>query len=222
MADGVLIGQASGDNDLTTSAGTSTSGSTFVVAVSYISSSTILSVTDNKSNTYTLIDTQVASNGHAKSLYRCENGTGGASHQATVAFSGSSFGTAYLAAATAAAAASFDVAAKAEDAASPYTVTLPTLAQADEVIFCLIGNDQGGTVTYTPSNMTQIGAETDGNAYFTSSLCKAVVASTAAFTPSFTESANGTSALVAAAFKAAAASGINKGVLAAYQQMMGA
>jgi hypothetical protein len=203
--DAVLVGQISGENDLTTSAGTTTSGSTFVVAISFISSSTITSVTDNKSNpAYTLIDLE-SSGGQSKALYRCENCTGGAGHSATVDLAGSSFGTVYLIEVTGAATASFDETASAADGTSPYTVDLAALDQASEVIVSIIGSESGGTVTYSSSNTTVIGSETDGNAHFTSAVSKHVVSSTAAFTPAFTSDGSGMHMIVSASFKAAAA-----------------
>lgn len=201
----VIVGKQSGDADLTTTSGTTTTGSTFVVGLSYISSSTVTAVTDSKSNTYTLVDTEI-SGGQAKSLWYCENGTGGASHTASVDFSGDSFGTIYLVEVTGAATASFDQKAKTTDAATPYTVTTPTLSQADEVVITIIGNEQGGTVDYSSSNTTILSEEQDGNSYFTSAISKQVVAATTAFSPSFTETVDGTSSLVSATFKASAAS----------------
>ena len=206
--DAVLVGtKTSGTGNLTTGAGTTTSGSTFVVFVSYDAGATLLTVTDSKLNVYTLIDDE-SSNGHIKAIYRSENGTGGASHTATVTFTGSSNGTAYLVEATGAAAASFDQTAVAIDSTEPFTVTLPTLSQADEVILSICGNATGGAQVYVSSNTTIIGSELDGNTYWTSAISKTVVASTAAFTPSWTSDADlSPHTIMAATFKQAAAGG---------------
>lgn len=206
VVDAVLVGKGSGDDDLVTAAGTtSVSGSTFVVPISFISSGSITSVFDNKGNTFSIIGSVVSSGGQSKAMYRCENGAGGAGHAVTVDFGGSSFGSAYLIEVTGAAAASFDQTANAADGSSPYDVTLPPLAQADEVVISIVGSESGGTVTYSSSNTTIIGSETDGNSYFTSAVSKAIRSSTDIFTPSFTSDGSGTHVIVSATFKAAAA-----------------
>lgn len=122
-ADAVLVGQASGDTDLTTSAGTTTTGSTFVVLISANGGGLpILTVT------YTLVDLEL-DDPHAKAIYRCENCMGGAGHAATVTFTGASFGTAYLVEVTGATAVSFDETASATDGTRPYTVDLAVLSR---------------------------------------------------------------------------------------------
>jgi hypothetical protein len=214
--DAVLVGslKSADTGPITTVGGTTqASGSTFVVAVSFDNGASISTVTDSKSNAYTQIGTTQANAGsaHKKALYRCENGTGGASHTATVAFTGgSAFGTVYLIEITGAAAASFDQTAQGADTSSPYTLTLPVLSQADEVIITLHGSGQGGTVTYLSSNTTIFSTETDGLSYWTSAVSKVVVSSTSAFTPSFTGGDTAT-AQIAGTFKAAG--GGSSGVL---------
>jgi len=210
-----LVGKNStSGSSVTTAGGTTTTGSTFVLAISKDSGVSISSVSDNKGNTYTLIDSaQGAGSGHSKSLYRCENGAGGAGHTATVNFSGSAFGTAYLIECTGAAAASFDKTAKGTSGTSPFTVTLATLSQADEVIVTIFGT-ASSTPGYASSNMTILGSETDGLTYWTSCVAKVVVASTAAFSPSFTDSSGNTdTAMVAATFKQASGGGPSIAVL---------
>lgn len=204
----VLVGQNSGNGSpLVTSAGTTVTGSTFLIALSFISSGAPVIPVDSKGNAYTLIHRE-DSGGQSKSLYRCENGVGGASHTASVTWpSGDFFGSIYLIEITDAATASYDVTAAAADGTSPYTVTTPTLAQADEVVITIIGNESGGTITYASSNTTVIADENDGNNFFTSAVSKQVVAATTAFTPSFTSDGSGTHVLVTATFKKIAGGG---------------
>lgn len=207
--DAVLVGtKTSGAGTLVSGAGTTTTGSTFVIAVSFDAGSDVSTVSDSKSNTYTQIGTTLSSDGAKKALYRCENGTGGASHTATVTFTGSSFGTIYFIEVTGAAAASFDQTAQGTDAASPFTVTTPTLSQADEVIVTLIGNGAGNNpMSYASSNTTVLEQEGDGSSFWTSAISKAVVAATTAFSPSFTNASGNTCALITATFKQASGAG---------------
>lgn len=202
MVDAVLVGMDSGDDDLATTPGNTTTGSTFVLALSFIASATVAGIVDPFENDWTLIDLET-SGSQSLALYRCENGIGGENHSVSIDFTGSSFGTAYLIEVLGAAAASFDKTNSATDGESPFTVDLPTLDQANEVILTIVGNESGGTIIYNSSNTTIIGTESDGNAYFTSAVSKAIVASTAAFTPSFTSDGSGTHVLVSASFKAA-------------------
>jgi hypothetical protein len=208
--DAALVGtRASGAGaSLTTGSGTTTTGSTFAIAISFDNTVTISTVADSKGNTYTIAGSvqQDGSISHKKALYYCQNGTGGSGHTATVTFSGGSFGTVYLIEVTGAATASFDKTAQGADNASPYTVTLPTLSQADEVIITIHGSRQGGSVTYASSNTTILSQESDGDNYWTSVVSKVVVASTTAFSPSFTGGDTDT-AQVAATFKASAGGG---------------
>lgn len=210
MVDAVLVGtKTSGvSGPLVSGAGTTTTGSTFIVCLSFDNGVTVSSVTDSKSNTYTLIGSAQVSAGvtHKKALYRCENGTGGASHTATAAFSGDPAGTIYLVEVTGAATASFDQTAQGTDTESPYTLTLPTLSQADEVIVTLFGTQSGGTLSYASSNTTLIGTESNGDAYWSSCVSKVVVSSTSAFSPSFT-GGNIDTALIAGTFKATGGGG---------------
>lgn len=205
--DAALVGtKTSHASSLTTGAGTTTaSDSTFVIALSWDRDSSVSAVSDSKGNTYTLAGTIESTSGHKKALYYSANATGGASHTATATFSGSEVhGTIYLIEITGAAADSFDqVATNNADAVSPYTVDLPALSQADEVIITIHGSHAAGNpVTYSSSNTTILDQESNGSLYWTSAVSKHVVSSTDAFSPSFTGGSTGT-ATIAASFKAA-------------------
>ena len=80
-------GSTASGTTVTTASGTSaSSGSTFLVGISFDNPSSITSVSDSKGNTYTLVGSVVnnATGAFKSAVYKCENGTGGASHTATV------------------------------------------------------------------------------------------------------------------------------------------
>lgn len=208
--DAVLVGTGTTSTaSVVTAGGTTTTGSTFVVGFSFDPGATVSSVTDSKSNTYTQIGSvQTTSGGSKCALYRCENGTGGASHTATVNFSANAFSVAWLVEVTGAAAASFDVTAQIDDTSSPFTVTTPTLNQAAECVICLASNDDGSSAVYTSSNTTILGQNNNTASFWTSAISKLVVASTSAVTPSWTLSAGTNLALIVATFKEAGAGSI--------------
>jgi len=201
----VLVGTgATSTSSVTTAGGTTTTGSTFVISASFDPGANISSVTDSKGNTYTQVVTpQTTSSGSKLAMYYCANGTGGASHTATVNYSATAYSVVYLVEVTGAASASFDVTAKTVDTSSPFTVSTGTLAQADEVVITAVANDDGSSVNYTSSNTTIIGENNDTANYWTGAISKQVVASTSSFTPSFTLSAGTNLALITATFKAA-------------------
>lgn len=208
-ADALLVGRtSSASSPIVTASGTTTTGSTFVVAISCGAAATISAVTDSKGNTYTIIGSVQTDSGgnHRKALYRCNNGTGGAGHTASVTFTGSGIdGTVHLIELTGVTTSSFDQTAQGNDSASPYGVTLPTLSQADEIIITIIGGNGGtGGAATSSSNTTTVSEELNDTAYWHSCVTKAVVASTAAFTPSFTMAGGPwDTALVSASFRAA-------------------
>jgi hypothetical protein len=209
-ADAVQIGSRFSDSgDLTSVAGNSVGGAghCFLIGLSFDNGATLDTVGDNKGNAYTRIGTGVAAPSRLE-LYRCENGNGGAGHTASAEFTGPSFGTIYLIEATGllTSGQQFDQTAANQDGSSPYTVTTPTLGQADELIITLMGSGAAAP-TYASSNTTIIDKEENGGAFWTSVITKAVAASTSAFTPSFT-GGDGNSILIVATFKAAAAGGV--------------
>lgn len=78
-----------GTSQTTAGITTTASGSSFFVMFATGDSSTVTSVTDSKSNTYSLLTSVVDSNdGHKNWVYYTENGTGGSSHTFTVTTSG--------------------------------------------------------------------------------------------------------------------------------------
>jgi len=176
---------------VTTTAGTSTggSGTIFQIFVSFDPGVTISSVTDSKSNTYSLVGTVVTGRGKL-ARYRCVGGTGGASHTATVNFSGNAFAVAHLVEVTGAATSTpGDISTSAVDTTSPYTISSGTLAQAAEVVIAAIESNTGVNGAYSESTgFTILSQESDFNNFWTSAVASLVVASTTGVTPSFTRS----------------------------------
>jgi hypothetical protein len=195
---------------VTTTGGTSTggSGSIFQIYVSFDPGVTISSVADSKSNSYSLVGSVVT--GRAKlARYRCVGGTGGASHTATVNFSGNSFAVAHLIEVTGAATSSAaDISTSAVDTASPYTISSGTLAQAAEVVIAAIESGSGVNGAYSESTgFTILSQESDMESFWISAVASKVVASTSSVTPSFTRSGDDDAfdaALVIDSFKEAA------------------
>lgn len=199
-----------GGNTATTTAGTtSASGSTFVAAVSWDASATSPTVSDNKGNTYTGVGTpQTDGLGAYTQLFVCQNGTGGSSHTATFTTSGACYPVIHLVEITGAATASLDKNAQTFDSGTPYTVTSPTLSQADEIVICVAAENHGGGAAYASSNTTVLSQEQDTGSYWTSAVSYAVVASTSAFTPSWTRTVGGYSCgLALATFKQSSGGG---------------
>ncbi len=83
----------SGTSSTTAAGTTNATGSTFVVGVVLRNATGFpTSVTDSKSNTYTLAQTVNTGGGNGYlAIYSCINGTGGASHTATANWPGSAF-----------------------------------------------------------------------------------------------------------------------------------
>lgn len=209
-ADATLIAKAVATSDTitTTAQTTQSSGATFLIAVSWGSTAiNISSVSDSKSNTYTICGSvQNIATHHRLALYRCENGTGGATHTATVAFSGTAFPVLHFIQCTGVLTSSYDSAATAQgtDASTPWTVTSGSFAQANNVVITLCGCDgEVGSSNYSSSNTTILSEELDSFNYYASAVSKLVISSTSAVTPSFTATEGTNAALIVAAFKSA-------------------
>lgn len=186
IALGVSAKQAANSATSMTTPGvtSSASGSTFVITVCDPNQN--ITVSDSKSNSYTQIGTTLTVGSTKMSMWRCENGTGGASHTATVTWnSGSADGTITFAEITGAQTSSFDVTAQILDTASPYTVTSPTLSQADELAICFVGTDNAPISYGESTGFTIYQQETNSGLYWTSAALYKIVSSTAALTPSF-------------------------------------
>lgn len=191
---------------------TQAAGSSFVIGVA-CSAGSFTSVADSKSNIYTQIGTEQSSSGHAIRWYLCTNGTGGASHTATVV---ASFPTCYFAEITGGLTASIlDQQNQGTDATSPYgdAVTITTTQAAELILAIVSGDGSSNPLTYTLGNsFTAIDAETDGSSFWTSSFMQRVVAATGTYNISATASGSTTDAVVLiASFKEAAGAAANVG-----------
>lgn len=183
--DAALVGTrgTSSSNTVTTTAGTSTggSGNHGLIVVSYDPGQTISTVSDSKSNTWTIIGSvqSDASEGRM-AIYRSYDWTGGASHTATVTFSGTAFPTLHLIEITGADSASpLDIDVPETDTAQPCSAATGTLAQADEVVIVAgCCNEIAGDGAYTSTSATILSSESAVSSFWTSGVAKVVVAST--------------------------------------------
>lgn len=201
-------GVGSGSTATTTAGTTTASGSTFVIAVSWDQTGGTVTISDSKGNTYTGQGTaQVDGAGGYCRLYVCQNGTGGASHTATISTTSSSYPVIHLIEITGAETASLDQIAQGADAATPWTLTSPTLSQAAEVVICVCINNDTTSGSYASSNFTVLSSETDGSNYWTSAVGSLVVAATSAVTPSWTRGTGTGAGLALATFKQSSGGG---------------
>ena len=194
---------------VTTTSGTSTGGtnSVFYLVVSYDPGVTVSTVGDSKSNTYSLVGSVVTGRGRL-ARYRCIGGTGGASHTATITFSGNSFAVLSLVEVTGADASPADISTSVVDTTSPYTLASGALAQANEVVLAAIESNTGDNGAYSESSgFTILSQESDMGNFWTHAVASKVVASTSSVTASFTRSGDDDAfdaALVIDSFKEAA------------------
>lgn len=195
-----LVGKgAAASSSTTTAAGTSSaSGSTFLVGFSYDASTTVTSVTDSKSNTYTKVGLSYGDGGARVEWWASQNAVGGASHTATVTFSGAAFAPAHLIEVLGAEASGIDVTTGRSNVAQhDLIISVGPFAQADGVVLAIVGANDGGSVVYsdTTATFTKLSEEQDGNNFWTSAVWSRVVASTAAITTGFSNNQPGGSFL---------------------------
>lgn len=196
---------------------TTTTGNTFEIYAQWSrNSGTFSSVSDSKSNTYTIVGSQLNWDGvnGAWIRYRCENGTGGASHTATVTLTGSNGPiTLFFSELSGLAASSqLDQSDRREDTASPFTLAAGlTTGQADEILVSFMaGNSGSNPATHAESGLGSSTIqtaceETNGASFWTAAIATSVKSSTGTFNPSWTESGGAASAVGLATYKAAAA-----------------
>jgi hypothetical protein len=201
--------------------GSTITGSTFIVGVHCRISTTVSTPTDNKGNTYVQTGTTL-NNGFAQALqFRCENGTGGSSHQITVSTSSSVEIVAMFMEVTGAASASLDKTAQANPTASPFkSGATATTAQANELLVGFFCGDSGSNpATHAVSGSTPAAGswtiqvdETDGSTLWPACLATAIVSATGAYEAGFTETGSSTtgSPTFISTFKESAFSNVNK------------
>lgn len=203
---GVTAKGNSGSNTVNTnSVTTQSSGSTFVIDVVYSYPDTISSITDSKSNTYTIQGSvQLNSAGTMYSArYICVNGTGGATHNATATFSSagavpSIFFTEIKGGLTSGI---VDVHVQDNDETSPFGVASGTLAQTNEYVlsfFASYGSPPTCSHSVTGDSFTKLEETTDFGTSWVGATGGVKVSATTSVTPQWTETntSNGTSVFV--------------------------
>ncbi len=193
---GVTAKGNSGNSTATTNSVTSTaSGSTFIVDVVFDASTTVSSIADSKSNTYTLQGTTQtnSSAGMKAARYICVNGTGGATHNATVTCSGAAavpsiFLTEIVGGLTSGI---VDVHVQGNDETSPFGVASGTLAQSNEYVLSLFASFSTSPPTcshsVTGSGFTKLQETTDFGTSWVGAIGGVKVAATTSITPQWTE-----------------------------------
>ena len=206
----------SGSSATTTGVTTTASGSIFVVGAVWDNGFNFSSIADSKSNTYTLIGSELAFGSVKARLWYVENGAGGASHTATVTVNTSpTYLTVFFLEITGGATSgSLDQSNARSDAASPFTLAAGlTTTQADEILVSMIVGDSASN----PATLAESGlgsstvhsgaSETDGSQFEVGGLATSIKTSTGTFNPSWTMTGGSTCGVFLATFKAAAAAG---------------
>lgn len=189
LAQSVSAGAPGADSTTTGSLTTTASGSTFIIGAHWQGGSTPPTISDSKSNTYTLIGSvrQVDNNGSFLShigLWYVENGTGGSSHTFTGAKTGG-YTSVYGAEITGGLTSGIvdQNTGAALDASSPVTSGGVTTTQAAELLIGLVGTYHTGSgPAYTANNSFTIAQQiTDATNYWTGCLVSRVVSSTGTY-----------------------------------------
>lgn len=179
-----LIGArgTSSGSSVTTTSGTSTggSGNHGIIFVSFDASTSVSTVSDSKSNTYTQLgSTQTSADGTKLAIYYCLNWTGGTTHTATVTFSGSAYPVLHLVEVTGAATSSpFDV--DVTGTSHPFSIASGTLSQAAEVVFIFGAQNSSGndSENYTSSSSTILSQEPALSSFWTSGVAASITSAT--------------------------------------------
>lgn len=205
-----------GDSTTATFGSTTTTGNLIVVAIAEFGGTTFNTgtpVTDNKGNTYAFCDETIGGgSGAGAAIFRCENATGGASHQITVNVPGTGLALSFaiLEISGAATSGAFDKSANASASTnnSATSGSTGTLAMADEIAVVVLGLDAGvnGTITEDAS-FVLAQEEMDGLLFIPYNCSTKIVAATTAINHTWTHDYGAINArAVIATFKSAAAS----------------
>ncbi|RZJ08670.1 MAG: hypothetical protein EOO54_22640, partial [Haliea sp.] len=184
---GVASTGGSGSTTHTTSSTpfTSTSGGYAVITFAYDGSAPT-AVTDNKGNTYTLINSGTFG-GLRFWMYGCANAVGGAGHYATITTPGNGWPSMHFAMFQGITTSPVDIRTTFNEFGQPWEIASGTLAQADEVVVALCAFDGTGGNGQTWSDgagFTLAAGLGDGSNYWPSALFYKVVSSTASVTAS--------------------------------------
>lgn len=190
----VATGGGGGNTVTTGNITTAASGSTFLIAAMDQSIGSYNTPTDSKSNVYVSVGSAIIG-AECLAVWACVNGTGGASHNATVTDNGgtgliSAILVEILGAKTSGAIDSGSVADTLDDNSSPWTITSGTFAQAVNLCCCFIGGGGvgGNPCVYSESVGLTVHATavTDGNNNFPLALAYKSTSATTAQSASFT------------------------------------
>ena len=199
IAIGASASAGSSVSNTTTTAGvtTQTSGSTFVIGVVYPNGDTISSISDSKSNTYSLINqTADPGDGFKVAMYYCANGSGGSGHTATAVISSTDPKAVFFAEITGASASPLDQSSGALDTSSPFDSSV-TITQNNEIVISLLGsNSSGSTVTWN-GGYTGLLAETG---WLGAGLGYRITSATGTYSPAATTSSGLYAVVVTASF----------------------
>lgn len=158
---------------------TAASGSAFIILVSCDQSVTITINNDSKGNSYTAAAAglTISGNNQVKAYYATSaSPTGGASHTASVTFSGNAFGSIYFIEVTNSTSGAIDAynTASYNPGAGPYPVTSGTPAQSDYTVLSICGATGGGTNTFSATGYT-LDSQGDGTTYWPSGIGSKIV-----------------------------------------------
>lgn len=204
----VLIGVGTGNSPVATSSATTTTGSNFAICVAWDNTSNVSSVADSNGNSYTAQGTdQLDGNGGRLRWYVCLNGTGGATHSATVTFSGTPAASVSFYEISGADTSAVQQAAQAQDSGGqPFTITSGALPAGNWCLLAAASNNTGSDGAYTANastpTATLLHSEGTTASFWTHGVSRMLSSGTTAVTPSFNRSgtAGGTSAMALIAF----------------------
>lgn len=192
------------------------SGSSFVVFSINYGDNNVTSVTDSKSNTYTRIGVELdnVSDGFFVGAWVCENGTGGASHTASLNLASSTLAAIYFIEITGGLTSGLvDVSNSAvdNDNSDGYDAQVTPSAGNRLLLSYITVNAEAPTVTYdgTGQSFTSVLAETDGSNTLSGQVAKrSVVANgSTAYGPAFSASGGGRASVFTIALKEAGGGG---------------
>lgn len=213
---GAAAGNGGASASITTpSKTTSGSGSGFIAAFIFDRART-LTVSDSKSNSYTLANAEVddASGGFITRLYYCPNGTGGGSHTVQGTLDTTGVVSVFFCEITTTNGAGLvlDQANQNSDVASPFASPAVTTLVANEILVSFFGGNSGSnpaTHNASANSFTIVsGADlTNGSTDWTGALASRVVSSTGSYSGSWTETGGTRTGVHIATFSEAAGGG---------------
>lgn len=186
------VGTDTGTTATTPARTSAATGSVFVVAATWDSGQTFVSLTDSKSNTYTEIQSELNASSRRSRMWYVENGAGGANHTVTLTLNGSSgFPALFFIELTGMAlSGALDQSQRRGDAATPFTLAAGlTTAEADEILVTFLSAWNGSNpITFGEGGLpsSTIQEEVDSGATWNGALATDIVSSVAAYNPSWT------------------------------------